>query len=184
MWSLTISARDEDAAKAVKKVAAALPNVRNYFIAAGMTAEQFTVGSLNSWSMDDGVTQRTEASLSFSVRTNDVHKIAGLNAQVMDLLAVVPSVNVNTNAPQYFLSNLDALRPQVQQAAVQDAATRAQVMADALAVQLGKPLSIRANSITVTAPDVIEGDYGGYDLSTIAKTVRAVVSVTFEVESN
>lgn len=182
MWSLTITAREEDATQAVRRVAAALPNVRKYFIAAGMTADQFTVGSLNSWSMDDGATQRTEASLSFSVRTTDVQKIAKLNASVMDLLAVVPNVRVNTNPPQYFLSNLDALRPQVQEAAVKDAAARAEVMADALGVKLGKPLSIRANSITVTAPDVIEGDFGGYDLSTIAKTVRAVVSVTFEVQ--
>jgi hypothetical protein len=101
----------------------------------------------------------------------------------MDLLSVVPDVNMNTNTPQYYLSNLDALRPQVQESAVKDARTRAEVMAAALDVKLGKPLSIRASSITVTAPDVIEGEYGGYDLSTIAKTVRAVVSVTFEVQS-
>lgn len=183
-WSLTITARDQDSAQAAQRVAAALPKVRKYFVAAGMTADQFTVGSLNTWTSDDGNgSQQTEASLSFSVRTTDVQKIASLNAKVMDLLAVIPNVNVNTNQPQYYLSNLDALRPQVQEAAVSDAASRAKVMADALGVKLGKPLSIKANSITVTAPDVIEGDYGGYDLSTIAKTVRAVVSVTFEVES-
>ena len=183
-WSLTITARDADSALAAQRVAAALPKVRKYFLAAGMTADQFTVGSLSSWTADDGNgSQRTEASLSFSVRTTDVQKIADLNAKVMDLLAVVPNVNVNTNQPQYFLSNLDALRPQVQESAVKDAAARAEVMAQALGVKLGKPLSIRANSITVTAPDVIEGDYGGYDLSTIAKTVRAVVSVTFEVSA-
>jgi hypothetical protein len=184
VWSLTITARDAESAKAAKRVAAALPKVRAYFVAAGMTADQLTVGSLNTWTMDDGSgSQRTEASLSFSVRTTDVQKIATLNASVMDLLSVVPDVNVNTNTPQYYLSNLDALRPQVQESAVKDARTRAEVMAAALDVKLGKPLSIRASSITVTAPDVIEGEYGGYDLSTIAKTVRAVVSVTFEVQS-
>lgn len=184
VWSLTITARDADSAKAAKRVAAALPKVRTYFVSAGMTADQFTVGSLNTWTMDDGNgAQRTEASLSFSVRTPDVQKIATLNASVMNLLSVVPDVNVNTNTPQYYLSNLDALRPQVQESAVKDARTRAEVMAAALDVKLGKPLSIRASSITVTAPDVIEGEYGGYDLSTIAKTVRAVVSVTFEVQS-
>lgn len=183
-WSITITARDPEPAQAAQRVAAALPKVRTYFVAAGMTPDQFTVGSLNTYTMDDGNgSQRTEASLSFSVRSPDVQMIADLNAKVMELLAVVPNVNVNTNQPQYFLSTLDALRPQVQEAAVKDAATRAQVMADALNVKLGKPLSIRANSITVTAPDVIEGDFGGYDLSTIAKTVRAVVSVTFEVEA-
>jgi uncharacterized protein YggE len=122
-----------------------------------------------------------EASLSFSVRTTDVQKIAALNARVMDLMTAVPNVNLNTNQPQYYISTLDAMRPQVQQAAVQDARTRARAMARALDVKLGNPISIRTSSITVTAPDVIEGDAGGYDLSTIAKTVRAVVSVSFEI---
>ncbi len=182
IWSLSITARDADSSKAAKRVAAALPKVRAYFVSAGMTADQLTVGSLNAYSFDDGSgVQKTEASLSFSVRSTDVQKIADLNSQVMELLAVAPDVNVSTNAPSYYLSNLDALRPQVQEAAVKDAGKRAEVMASALGVKLGDPVAIKANSITVTAPDVIEGDYGGYDLSTIPKTVRAVVSVTFEV---
>jgi uncharacterized protein YggE len=184
VWSLTLTAREADSALAAKLVATALPKVRKYFVNAGMTADQLTVGSLNTYTMDNGNGgQVTEASVNFSVRSADVQKIATLNAQVMDLLAVAPGVNVNTNAPQYYLSNLDALRPQVQKLAVTDARARADVMAAALGVTLGKPLAIDANSISVTAPDVIEGDYGGYDLSTIAKKVRAVVSVKFEVQS-
>ena len=92
------------------------------------------------------------------------------------------SVNINTNPPSYYISTLDELRPRVQEAAVKDAKQRAEVMAKALGVQLGKPVVIKASSITVTSPDVIEGDVGGYDLSTIDKRVRAVVSVTFEVQ--
>ena len=183
VWSLTITARDSDASLAAKRVAAALPKVRSYFTAAGLDTDQFTVGSLNSWSSSDGGQQMTEASLSFSVRSTDVQQIAGLNAKVMDLLAAVPNVNVNTNAPQYYVSTLDAMRPKAQEAAVRDAQARAEVMATALGVTLGKPVVIRSSSITVTPPDTIEGDYGGYDLSTIDKRVRAVVSVTFEVAS-
>lgn len=181
VWSITITARDSSATTAANRVAAALPKVRAYFTKAGLAAGQLTVGSLNSWSSNDNGQQMTEASLSFSVRSTDVQQIASLNAKVMDLLAAVPNVNINTNQPQYYLSKLDTLRPQVQEAAVRDAQARAAVMAKALDVELGKPIIIRTSSITVTAPDVIEGDYGGYDLSTIDKRVRAVVSVTFEV---
>lgn len=182
VWSLNITSRDTDSAKAARRVAAALPKVQAYFEQAGMTPDQFTVGSLNTYAYDNGDGRQTaEASLSFSVRSKDVQRVAQLNARVMDLLAAVPGVNLNTNPPQYYLSKLDALRPQVQESAVKDARTRALVMAEALGVQLGDPVSIRTSSITVTPPDVIEGDYGGYDLSTIDKSVRAVVSVTFEV---
>lgn len=181
VWSLTLTARDVDAAAAAKQVATALPKVRAYFTSNGVSADQFTVGSLNSWSNYDGGERFTEASLSFSVRSKNVQQISALNAKVMELLAVVPNVNINTNPPAYYLSNLDELRPRVQEAAVKDAKERAEIMAKALGVTLGKPIIIRSSSITVTPPDVIEGEAGGYDLTTIDKRVRAVVSVTFEV---
>ena len=181
VWSLTLTARDNDASKAAKRVAEALPKVKSYFTTAGLASDQFTVGSLNSWTSTDNGQQMTEASLSFSVRSKDVQQIASLNSNVMNLLAVAPGVNINTNAPAYYLSTLDALRPQVQEAAVTDAKQRALSMAKALGVTLGKPTTIKASSITVTSPDTIEGDYGGYDLTTIDKRVRAVVTVTFEV---
>lgn len=181
VWSLTITARDASSAKAAERVAAALPKVRGYFEAAGMQSREFTVGSLNTYSQDQGGQPLTEASISFTVRTANVQKISSLNASVTDLLGIAPGVNVNTQPPQYYISKLDSLRPWVQQSAVLDARTRAKVMADALGVRLGDPVAVNATSITVTSPDVIEGDAGGYDLSTIDKRVRAVVSVTFAV---
>lgn len=181
VWSLTLTARDTTAAAAAQRVAGALPKVRAYFVKAGLSESQFTVGSLNSWSAAENGQQFTEASLSFTVRSKTVQQIADLNARVMDLLAVVPNVNINTSPPSYYISTLDELRPRVQEAAVKDAKQRAEVMAKALSVTLGKPIIIRSSSITVTPPDVIEGEAGGYDLSTIEKRVRAVVSVSFEV---
>lgn len=181
VWSLTLTARDTTAADAAKRVAGALPKVRAYFVNAGLSEAQFTVGSLNSWSASENGQQFTEASLSFTVRSKTVQQIADLNAKVMDLLAIAPNVNINTSPPSYYISTLDELRPQVQEAAVKDAKQRAEVMAKALNVSLGKPIIIRSSSITVTPPDVIEGEAGGYDLSTIEKRVRAVVSVSFEV---
>ena len=181
VWSLTLTARDTTAADAAKRVANALPKVRAYFVEAGLSEAQFTVGSLNSWSASENGQQFTEASLSFTVRSKTVQQIADLNAKVMDLLAIAPNVNINTSPPSYYISTLDELRPQVQEAAVKDAKQRAEVMAKALDVSLGKPIIIRSSSITVTPPDVIEGEAGGYDLSTIEKRVRAVVSVSFEV---
>lgn len=182
VWSLTLTARDNTAASAAKRVATALPKVQAYFTKAGVAEKQFTVGSLNSWSGSDNGQLFTEASLSFTVRSGDVQQIASLNAKVMDLLAVVPDVNINTNPPAYYISTLEALRPKVQEAAVKDAKQRAETMANALSVKLGKPIVIKSSSITVTPPDVIEGDAGGYDLTTIDKRVRAVVSVTFDVQ--
>ena len=99
VWSLTLTARDTTAANAAKRVAGALPKVRDYFVKAGLSEAQFTVGSLNSWSAAENGQQFTEASLSFTVRSKTVEQIAELNAKVMDLLAIAPNVNINTNPP-------------------------------------------------------------------------------------
>ena len=40
---------------------------------------------------------------------------------------------------------------------------------------------IADGSVQVNPPDSVESDYGSYDTSTIDKSVRAVVSVTFKV---
>ena len=181
IWAMTLTARDADAAKAAKAVAATLPKIRAYFTKAGVDASQLTVGSIYSWTNNESGNQVTEASISLSIRSTDVQQIATLNGQVMELLAVAPGININTNPPSYYISTLDELRPQVQEAAVKDARNRAEVMAKALETKLGDPIIIRSSSITVTPPDVIEGEAGGYDLTTIEKRVRAVVSVTFEV---
>ena len=181
IWAMTLTARNSDAARAAKEVAATLPKIRAYFTKAGVDASQLTVGSLYSWTNNDSGNQITEASISLSIRSTDVQQIASLNGQVMELLAVAPGININTNPPSYYVSTLDELRPQVQEAAVKDALARAEVMAKALDTKLGDPIVIRSSSITVTPPDVIEGEAGGYDLTTIEKRVRAVVSVTFEV---
>lgn len=183
IWALTLTARDPEPAKAAKAVAAALPKIRAYFTNAGVDQGQITVGSLNSWTSSDSGSPMTDASVSLSIRSTDVQQIASLNAQVMELLAVAPGININTSPPSYYISTLDDLRPRVQEAAVTDAKNRAEVMAKALGTTIGKPIIIRSSSITVTPPDVIEGDVGGYDLTTIEKRVRAVVSVTFEVTS-
>lgn len=183
IWSVTIVASDASMTKAAARVVRALPALRSYFIDAGIEREQITVGSLGTYTTSsESGNPRAEANLSITVRSKTPQLIADLNGRVTELISLATDVNINTNPPSYFLSDLERLRPQVQELAVKDARNRAQVMAAALDVELGSPTAIRSGSITVTPPDSIEGEYGGYDLSTIEKHVRAVVSVTFDVD--
>jgi hypothetical protein len=82
--------------------------------------------------------------------------------------------------PEYLISDLPALRPQLQAQAVEDALVRAEAMLAVVGGQVGTVRSIRSGPFQVSAPDTVDvSDYGMYDTSTIRKSVGATVSVTF-----
>jgi hypothetical protein len=92
-------------------------------------------------------------------------------------------VNVNNFGPQYYVSTLPALRPQLLQDAMKDAQVRAVALTKAVGGTIGAVLSVRSGPFQVTTPDsTMNTDAGAYDTSTIAKTVTATVSVTFKTK--
>ena len=89
-------------------------------------------------------------------------------------------VNVNNYGPQYYISNLPELRPQLAGEAMKDARERANAITKAVNGKVGKIMSVKSGPIQVTAPDsTVTADYGAYETATINKTVTATVSVTF-----
>lgn len=182
LWTLYLSESAPNVSDSVENLIAELAALRKYLIDGGITEDQITVSGLstNQDYGQDGPINSYTASLSVRIRSTDVQLISNLNRDIDKLL--VTGVSINTTSPDYYVSNLADLRPQAQEAAVKDAKTRAQAMAKALGGEIGDPISISSGSVTVTPPDTIEGEYGGYDLTTIEKSIRAVVTVTFEVD--
>ena len=183
-WGLTLNKQAPTVTKAVDTVLGSLNRLRNVLAKQGITADQLTIGgvSTNPVYGNNGPTGDFEANAFVRIRSKNVQQIADLNANVGPLLQQLTDVTVNTQAPEYYVSKLADLRPEVQKAAVRDAEKRASVMVEAIGGTLGSPLSIKAGSVTVTAPDAVEVEYAGYDLSTIKKSIRAVVTVTFNVQ--
>ena len=182
IWTIYLSESEPEAPAAVASVILELEALREYLLSNGVTESQITVGGLttNQDYGQNGPIESYTASLSLRIRSTDVQLISFLNRDITQLLAT--GVSINPAAPEYYISNLAELRPQVQEAAVRDARTRAKVMVEAIGGEIGDPVSISSGSVTVTPPDIVEGEYGGYDLTTIEKSIRAVVTVTFEVD--
>lgn len=181
LWTLYLSESAPNVSQSVENLVAELDALRGYLIDGGITEDQITVSGLstNQDYGQDGPINSYTASLSVRIRSTDVQLISNLNRDIEKLLAT--GVSINTTSPDYYVSNLADLRPKAQEAAVKDAETRAKAMAAALGGEIGDPITISSGSVTVTPPDTIEGEYGGYDLTTIQKSIRAVVTVTFEV---
>jgi hypothetical protein len=91
-------------------------------------------------------------------------------------------VTVNNYGPQYYISTLSDLRPQLLEEAMKDAKTRAVAITKAVGGSVGSVQSVKSGVFQVTTPDsTMVSDSGAYDTSTIDKTITSTVSVTFAV---
>ncbi len=91
-------------------------------------------------------------------------------------------VNINNYGPQFYVSNLAALRPTLLAQAMVDAKARGISVTKAVGSKLGNVIAVSSGPVQVTSPDSVDTSAGGmYDTTTIQKTVTVTVSVSFKV---
>ena len=185
VWTINAFEQADDSATAVRLVESSLEAVTGYLVAAGIDADLIELDGLSTsinyvWT-GQGMTSQIAGYSAFRtlrVRSDDVALIDRLSRGFGDLLTT--GIGVTAFQPEYLISDLPALRPQLQAKAVEDALVRAEAMLAVVGGQVGTVRSIRSGPFQVSAPDTVDvSDYGMYDTSTIRKSVGATVSVTF-----
>ena len=187
VWTLNVALSSQLVADAVRKVGADVDAVSAYLTKGGIPADALTLGAVSSYANEEwqngNITGRIlsyRASRDITVRTNDVQLVYKLSQGIGSLLQ--NGVNVNNYGPQYYISTLPDLRPQLLEDAMKDAKTRAEAITKAVGGSVGAVQSVKGGVFQVTTPDsTMVSDGGAYDTSTIEKTVTSTVSVTFAV---
>ena len=187
VWTLNVALSSPLVADAVKKVGADVDAVSEYLTNGGIPADALTLGAVSSYANEEwqngnntGRILSYRASRDITVRTNDVQLVYKLSQGIGSLLQ--NGVNVNNYGPQYYISTLSDLRPQLLEEAMKDAKTRAVAITKAVGGSVGAVQSVKSGVFQVTTPDsTMVSDGGAYDTSTIEKTVTSTVSVTFAV---
>jgi hypothetical protein len=187
VWTLNVALSSPLVADAVKKVGADVDAVSEYLTNGGIPADALTLGAVSSYANEEwqngnntGRILSYRASRDITVRTNDVQLVYKLSQGIGSLLQ--NGVNVNNYGPQYYISTLSDLRPQLLEDAMKDAKTRAVAITKAVGGSVGPVQSVKSGVFQVTTPDsTMVSDGGAYDTSTIEKTVTSTVSVTFAV---
>lgn len=187
VWTLNVALSSQLVADAVKKVGADVDAVSAYLTKGGIPADALTLGAVSSYANEEwqngnntGRILSYRASRDITVRTSDVQLVYKLSQGIGSLLQ--NGVNVNNYGPQYYISTLSDLRPQLLEDAMKDAKTRAVAITKAVGGSVGAVQSVKSGVFQVTTPDsTMVSDGGAYDTSTIEKTVTSTVSVTFEV---
>jgi hypothetical protein len=187
VWTLNVALSSALVADAVKKVGSDVEAVTEYLTKGGISKDSMILGSVSTYANEEwqngnntGRILSYRASRDITVRTSDVQLVYTLSQGIGSLLQT--GVNVNNYGPQYYISTLPDLRPQLLEEAMLDAKTRAVAITKAVGGSVGAVQSVKSGVFQVTTPDsTMVSDGGAYDTSTIEKTVTSTVSVTFAV---
>jgi hypothetical protein len=187
VWTLNVSLASQTVSEAVTKVGNDVAAVSAYLTDGGILASELTLGSVSTYANEQYVNGNStgkiinyRASRDVVVRSKDVELISKLSQGIGTILQA--GVSVNNYGPQYYLSTLPKLRPQLLEEAMQDAKIRAEAITKAVGGKVGGVQSVRSGVFQVTTPDsTMTQDIGAYDTSSIEKTVTSTVSVTFDV---
>jgi hypothetical protein len=187
VWTLNVSLTRQTVSDAVTKVGNDVAAVSKYLTEGGIPADELTLGSVSTYANEEfsngnntGRILNYRASRDVVVRSKDVELISKLSQGIGSILQA--GVSVNNYGPQYYLSTLPKLRPQLLEEAMRDAKLRAEAITKAVGGKVGAVQAVRSGVFQVTTPDSTEiSDSGSYDTSSIEKTVTSTVSVTFKV---
>ena len=186
VWTLSIANTGKTPATAVTGIDSGINALQEYLTNGGIPASALTLGPVNSYPTEEyingnpnGRILNYRANREITVRTKDVQLVSKLSQNIGSVLQ--QGVNVSNYGPQYYVSTLNKIRPQLLSEATKDAKSRAEAMTKAVGGKVGSITSVKAGPIQVTTPDsTATADYGMYDTSSIKKTVTATVTVSFK----
>lgn len=188
VWTLNVSQLSPTAGAGIAKVNLGVDAVNKYLLDGGIKESEITLGALSSYGNEEwkdgnstGRIVSYRVNRDVTVRTKSVDTVFKLSQGIGSLIAT--GVPVNNYGPQYLISTLSDLRPQLLAEAMKDAKVRAEAITKAVGGSVGNVTNVRSGVIQVTTPDSTQAlDSGAYDTSTIDKTVTATVSVTFQTK--
>lgn len=189
VWNLNAEFVSPTQSVAVTRVTSSVEEIVKYLNEGGISSDAIELGSLSAYGQEEWVNGAStgrissyRASRTVTVRTEDVETVKKLSTNLGTLLA--QGVNVSNYGPQYYVSQLSDLRPQLLEQAVKDAQVRAEAIVAATGGSVGNVMSVRSGPFQVTSPDSVDTSAGGfYDTSTIDKTITSTVTVVFKVNS-
>ena len=189
VWTLNAEFVSPTQSVAVTRVTSSVEEIVKYLNTGGISGDTIEFGSLSAYGQEEymngsstGRISSYRASRTVTVRTSDVETVKKLSTELGTLIAA--GVNVSNYGPQYYVSKLSDLRPELLEQAVRDAKVRAEAIVAATGGKVGNVMSVRSGPFQVTSPDSVDTSAGGfYDTSTIDKTITSTVTVVFKVKS-
>jgi len=189
VWNCNIRTRAFDMVTAYSKLKNDIQKAKEYIISKGINADDITISSVNSQKIfkinDEGrYTNQIigyELDQTIKVSSKDIKLIKLLSNEATSLIE--NGIEIFSEPPQFFYTKLNDLKVKMLGEATKDAKVRAEQLAQNSGSEVGKLKSARQGVFQITPINSVDvSDYGEYDLSTIEKTIKAVVTIEFFIE--
>ncbi|ELR99070.1 SIMPL domain-containing protein [Gloeocapsa sp. PCC 73106] len=189
VWRLSISSQQSDSQSAYRDLTLQAQRLRSYLKQQGVPEEIITASAIDYYALPEfapngqetGQTLAYRLTQRFEIRSDDVEKYTDLSRTSSELIE--DGLNLVSEPPQYFYTQLDQLRVEMVAEATKDAKLRAEAIAQSTGSQVGPIRSAKTGVFQITSRNSTDvSDYGIYDTSSIEKDITAVVSVTFAID--
>jgi uncharacterized protein len=185
VWRCSVQARSADLAQAARELEQQTLRVATWLESRGVKPEEwewlpmqaFTFYRMDEHGTPTATVEAYQLERPLRLQTARVAELARLARETEGLLR--EGVAWQSQAPEYYLGDLEAVKLDLLGKAAADARKRAVILVGGPR-RLGGLVSARQGILQVTQPNSVEvEDYGMYSTETIDKVVKAVVTVTF-----
>lgn len=188
MWKISISSRDPDVKVAYSKVEHDRNIVLSKLTELNIIASETKIGSasiVEEKEVDEKGNKRNKieffrVSQEITVETNKVDQVYNVQKEVSGLIK--DGIDVDSKMPSFTYSKIEDAKLELLGKASQNAYERAMIIVSKTGGKIG-PIKSASQGVFQIVPknstDV--SDYGSYDVTTIEKTVKAVVTMDFDV---
>jgi hypothetical protein len=188
IWSMNLVARSAQMAAAYSQIEENLAKVQDYLKQQGVKDEELSLSSvsiqarykMNMSGMPTNEIELFELNQTVTVKSSDVHLVGKISKGITFLIR--DGVELQSWEPAFHYTKLNDLKIEMLGGAAEDAKLRAKEIADKSGAKLGRLLTAQQGvfQITPVYSSEISGE-GWFDTSSIEKTIRAVVTVSFEL---
>jgi len=189
VWTAGVSSQGPALTDAYSGLSDSIPRIKQYLIGRGIAEGQMTVSAISTTTMkrqDENGNETSEITgyslrQQIEVRSNEVEKIAQIARESTELIN--QGILIESNAPQYYYTQIGDLKIEMLGEAAKDAKARAERIAASTGNSAGTVRSAKMGVLQITAADSTDvSDYGVYDTTTIDKDMTAVVNISFAVD--
>lgn len=189
IWTGNFSAESNVLANAYAMIKSNSEKVKAYLIGKGIAQDKIKFSSARTTTLyvqnDKGyATNQVSGYRLFqdvTVESADVDMIDRLSTEASEL--ITQGIDFNSNPPEFLYTKIADLKVEMIGLASEDAKVRAEQIAKSTGNEVGEVRSSRMGVIQINAKNSTDvSDYGVNDTSSLEKTIRAVVSVSFSIK--
>ncbi len=188
-WSCQYYSRSTDLVSAYTKLEKDRDMVIKYLQQNGISAEKMKISSvittkqfqLNNEGKPTNTISGYDLSQYITVSINDVKLISRLSTEITNLIK--DGIEIMSYQPQYFFTKINDMKVEMLGAATKDAKDRAEQLAENSGSKVGGLKGAQQGVFQITPVNSVDvSDYGTYDLTTIEKSIKAVVTIDFLIK--